>query len=151
MTPEQFCYWLQGALELGTADSLDAGQVDMIREHLALVFDKRTPECTELKMDMRPPVILDAQRSVDELVRKGLMQRGVPTRAPRPGETPTSKPDIMPIPTTIAPTVPRWPDETTHDPLAPKMAGPMGLYDPNSAPQCVTGQVIDLTKAVSFC
>lgn len=44
MTPEQFAYWLQGFLELSGAESLDARQVQVVRDHLALVFEKRTPD-----------------------------------------------------------------------------------------------------------
>ena len=43
MTPEQFCYWLQGFSELsgeGGAPSLE--QWRMVQEHLALVFNKKT-------------------------------------------------------------------------------------------------------------
>lgn len=47
MTSRDFCFWLQGYLEIATAKlptpnpkdiSLSASQVDMIRRHLALVF-----------------------------------------------------------------------------------------------------------------
>lgn len=42
MTPEQFCYWLQGRAELDpTPPTL--GQWQSICEHLDLVFDKVTP------------------------------------------------------------------------------------------------------------
>ena len=46
MTPEQFCYWLQGFFEI----SMDLGQrgltpqqCQVIQDHLQLVFDKVTP------------------------------------------------------------------------------------------------------------
>ena len=44
MTPEQFCYWLQGFAELrvGTAGPTDA-QWKAIAEHLQTVFHKVTP------------------------------------------------------------------------------------------------------------
>lgn len=42
MTPEQFVYWLNGALELG-AKSLDEQQVKVIKDHLKLVLTKITP------------------------------------------------------------------------------------------------------------
>lgn len=45
MTPEQFCYWLQGYSELGGPAPLPE-QWAMIREHLALVFEKETPAMT---------------------------------------------------------------------------------------------------------
>lgn len=42
MTPDQFAYWLQGFAELNaTAPTQEQWQA--IRDHLALVFDKRTP------------------------------------------------------------------------------------------------------------
>ena len=43
MTPEQFCYWLQGFAELnGTAPNQK--QWDDIEEHLKTVFTKVTPQ-----------------------------------------------------------------------------------------------------------
>lgn len=45
MTPEQFCYWLQGFLELSGVDGgveLTAPRVQMISDHLQLMFEKRT-------------------------------------------------------------------------------------------------------------
>ena len=41
MTPEQFCYWLQGYFELAQrpeSDGLSPAQAKTIREHLGLVF-----------------------------------------------------------------------------------------------------------------
>lgn len=39
MTSRDFCFWLQGYLELsGGNDSLDSLQLDCIAKHLALVF-----------------------------------------------------------------------------------------------------------------
>lgn len=42
MTPEQFCYWLQGRAELDPTPPT-AEQWQSIREHLDLVFEKVTP------------------------------------------------------------------------------------------------------------
>lgn len=47
MTPENFCYWLQGWFELNDVQGLDKREasietVDVIKEHLALVFTKVT-------------------------------------------------------------------------------------------------------------
>lgn len=51
MTPENFCYWLQGYFEISNFDSLDeslailnADQVKEIRNHLNLVLNKVTPK-----------------------------------------------------------------------------------------------------------
>lgn len=45
VTPEQFCYWLQGFAELreNGGNSPTAEQWKLIREHLATVFNKVTP------------------------------------------------------------------------------------------------------------
>lgn len=44
MSPENFVYWLQGYMELSNPDNLALEQVQVIRDHLNLVFDKQTPE-----------------------------------------------------------------------------------------------------------
>lgn len=43
MTPENFCYWLQGLIELDNPTSLDENQINIIKDHLNLVFKKETP------------------------------------------------------------------------------------------------------------
>lgn len=43
MTPEQFAYWMQGFAELNAIPP-SPEQWQSIREHLALVFEKKTPE-----------------------------------------------------------------------------------------------------------
>lgn len=49
MSPENFCYWLQGALELGE-DEFNHDQVQIIKDHLNLVFQKETPDRTTDKL-----------------------------------------------------------------------------------------------------
>lgn len=44
MTTEQFTYWLQGFFEISDTKTLNAKQVQIIKDHLALVFDKVTPD-----------------------------------------------------------------------------------------------------------
>ena len=46
MTTEQFTYWLQGFMEVANPTTLDATQTQIIKDHLALVFDKQTPDRT---------------------------------------------------------------------------------------------------------
>jgi len=45
MTPENFCYWLRGYVELSTQDVIDLTpkQVQIINDHLELVMKKITP------------------------------------------------------------------------------------------------------------
>lgn len=38
MKTEEFCYWLQGMFELCDPKALDERQTDLIKRHLALVF-----------------------------------------------------------------------------------------------------------------
>ena len=44
MTPEQFTYWLQGFMEMADPKELNKIQTQQIKDHLKLVFDKKTPE-----------------------------------------------------------------------------------------------------------
>jgi hypothetical protein len=49
MTPEQFCYWLQGFAELSEGEpSPDSAQWQMIKDHLGEVFNKVTPPKKQL-------------------------------------------------------------------------------------------------------
>lgn len=43
MTPEQFTYWLQGYTEIN-GEAPTPEQWEVIKDHLKLVFDKRTPD-----------------------------------------------------------------------------------------------------------
>lgn len=38
MTPENFCYWLQGFIEIADPKSLSEKELEMIKNHLNLVF-----------------------------------------------------------------------------------------------------------------
>jgi hypothetical protein len=42
MTAEQFIYWIQGFFELSGATALNEEQVKVIKEHIALVLEKKT-------------------------------------------------------------------------------------------------------------
>lgn len=52
MTAEQFTYWLQGFLETADPKSIDEKQTKIIKDHLALVFTKVTPDYSKLFKDM---------------------------------------------------------------------------------------------------
>lgn len=43
MTPEQFTYWLQGFVEISNSKSLTETEWKIIKDHLATVFNKITP------------------------------------------------------------------------------------------------------------
>jgi hypothetical protein len=38
MTSRDFCYWLQGLLELGEVTEFNSKQVEILKNHLAMVF-----------------------------------------------------------------------------------------------------------------
>lgn len=44
MNEKEFCYWLQGLFELTNIDKINMAQTVIIKDHLKLVFDKKTPE-----------------------------------------------------------------------------------------------------------
>ncbi len=44
MTPREFCYWLQGHIEIGEPKALTEEQVKMIKRHLDLVFTNVSAE-----------------------------------------------------------------------------------------------------------
>ena len=44
MQPKDFCYWLQGHFELAGDNYLTTAQVEMIKDHLKLVFEKETKD-----------------------------------------------------------------------------------------------------------
>lgn len=43
MTPENFCYWLQGRVELQPDKTITQQEWQIIQDHLKLVFEKKTP------------------------------------------------------------------------------------------------------------
>jgi hypothetical protein len=47
MTPENFCYWLQGFFEIQNPSQISESQIQEIKNHLALVFNKVTPMQTD--------------------------------------------------------------------------------------------------------
>jgi hypothetical protein len=49
MTSRDFCYWLQGFFELSGNDTINAGQVKQIKDHLNMVF------LHEIDPSMGPP------------------------------------------------------------------------------------------------
>jgi hypothetical protein len=56
MTPDRFCDWLQGYVELSGARPTDE-QWASIKDHLALVYTKVTPERVKPTRAPRPTVL----------------------------------------------------------------------------------------------
>ena len=49
MTPENFAYWLKGWVELQNPTEITKEQLQIIQDHLNLVFRKETPQYEEAK------------------------------------------------------------------------------------------------------
>lgn len=62
MTAEQFAYWLQGFMEVGQPRELNHNQIQVIKDHLKLVFEKKTPERSPQVTD---PVIAPTQPYIE--------------------------------------------------------------------------------------
>lgn len=61
MTPEQFVYWLQGFMEVAEPTQLGPKETQQIKNHLNLVFNKKTPE---VKEDSQKPLFHYDQNSI---------------------------------------------------------------------------------------
>lgn len=55
MTAEQFTYWLNGFFELSGATTLNEQQVKIVRDHIALVMKKETPQYTGITIAPNNP------------------------------------------------------------------------------------------------
>jgi len=61
MTPENFCYWLQGRVELGVEGPPSTEEWKMIVKHLQLTFTKVTepfPATPEITYTTGTPIVL---------------------------------------------------------------------------------------------
>ena len=58
MTSDRFADWLQGFFELSEADSLTEKQVQIIKDHLALVFTKVTPDRSDPGLGIDPMITI---------------------------------------------------------------------------------------------
>lgn len=90
LTPTEFCYWLQGFSELTDAgQSLSKNQWEIIRQHLALVFDKITDnikpqECIPAKT----PLQIDWKKMMEEF-NKDTYPQNIPPYNPYPNIWPS--------------------------------------------------------------
>lgn len=51
MNYEQFAIWLHGFLEISNAEEINKEQTQIIKDHLALLFEKKTPDRSKKKDD----------------------------------------------------------------------------------------------------
>ena len=59
MSPHDFCYWLNGFLEIANPKELNKDQLEVVKKHLSLVFEKVTSESSPAKKS----VLTDAVKS----------------------------------------------------------------------------------------
>lgn len=71
MTPEQFCYWLQGFNEINSTVPTEK-QWSIIKDHLALVFNKVTPKYS-------PNEMFNLSEKANAFVKAGLWDKLTPT------------------------------------------------------------------------
>ena len=71
MTPEQFAYWLQGFAELNGPTVPTFNQWKSIQEHLATVFEKKTPPVSQIfgPATVAPEVAKDLSELAKKYVR----------------------------------------------------------------------------------
>lgn len=62
MEAQDFCYWLQGFFELSEGKKLTPKQVEIIKDHLNLVFDKVTPDRSEKRINKN---LINIEQGVD--------------------------------------------------------------------------------------
>jgi len=52
MTPENFIYWLNGFFEISGCKNMTDEQVQIIKDHLKLVLQKKTPDLITTRPDL---------------------------------------------------------------------------------------------------
>lgn len=115
MNTQDFCYWLQGYFELSGADGgLSKEQVEVIKEHLQLVFKKQTVKAvdeTVKKVSSLPKLSEDDQKRVQDLIRE--YEREVfKYKTAWPSDPSTFKPGIIPpYEVTCSSRIEQYPDD----------------------------------------
>jgi GH43 family beta-xylosidase len=56
MTPEQFIFWLNGYLEIENPKEINEKQVQIIKDHIALVLKKETPNRHQIIIKEDPKI-----------------------------------------------------------------------------------------------
>lgn len=63
MSYEQFAIWLHGFLEISNTEEINKEQTQIIKDHLALIFDKKTPDCSK---NINNDGLVDIRRKMKE-------------------------------------------------------------------------------------
>lgn len=94
MNYEQFAIWLHGFLEISSAEEINKEQTQIIKDHLALLFEKKTPDRIKKKEE-------DALDSLKKLEKEWEKRRPKDTEYPK-------YPPFAPMP------MPTYPDFNPH-------------------------------------
>jgi len=65
MNTTEFVYWLQGMFELTDTKTLNENQVKIIKEHLKLVFEKKTPDISPVETKKESSVVDELSKIID--------------------------------------------------------------------------------------
>lgn len=87
MTPEQFVFWLQGFIEMADPKTLTEAQTAMLKEHLGLVFNKKTHTLADLQTVQKLPP--ESMEEMNEALRKIIEDSHTGTPMPKPPYTVT--------------------------------------------------------------
>ena len=89
MNYEQFAIWLHGFLEISNAEEINKEQTQIIKDHLALLFEKKTPDRSKKKEE-------------DSLEHLKKLAEEIEKRRPKDTEYP-EYPPFAPMPTPTYP------------------------------------------------
>lgn len=67
ITPEQFCYWFKGFLEVADPEKLNAKQLQIVKDHLDLVFNKVTPNYSNISKITYAPGVRDFTKEIPSI------------------------------------------------------------------------------------
>lgn len=85
MNYEQFAIWLHGYLEISNAETIDKNQTQIIKDHLALLFEKKTPDRGK-KKEVDP--LENLKEAVKEWEKNKLKDTEYPPYPPYPPHAP---------------------------------------------------------------
>jgi len=84
MNYEQFAIWLHGFLEISNAEEINKEQTQIIKDHLALLFDKKTPDRSNKKEEDSTVYLKKLVEEMEKRKPKDIAYPKYPPYAPMP-------------------------------------------------------------------
>ncbi len=84
MNYEQFATWLHGFLEISNAEEINKEQTQIIKDHLALLFDKKTPDRSNKKEEDSTAYLKKLVEEMEKIRPKDTKYPKYPPYAPMP-------------------------------------------------------------------